>query len=123
MPLSDHEQRILDEIERNLLQEDPSFARTRSRGTTGDRDERKRAKLGALCFFAGLVSLLLFFYSQIIIVGVLAFAGMVFGVVLVAGAMRTLGSPGALLRSPADRVNRAVSEWEERVRQRYKKDE
>lgn len=120
MPLSDHEQRILDEIEKNLYQEDPSFARE-SKERRDERDLRRRARLGALCFAAGFVVLLVFFYSQLLVVGVIAFAAMVLGIVLIAGAVRSVGSPSSLVRGPTDRVTRALSEWEERVRRRYDK--
>lgn len=121
VPLSDHEQRILDEIEKNLYQEDPAFART-SKDRKAQRDERKRARLGVLSFVAGFIGLFVFFYSTLVIVGVMAFAAMVLGIVLIAGAARSLGSPSDLVRGPADRLGRAFSEWEERLRGRYKKD-
>ncbi len=122
MPLSDHEQRILDEIEKNLYQEDRANARTSKDRKAAQRDERKRARLGALSFVAGFIGLFVFFYSTVVIVGVMAFAAMVLGIVLIAGAARSVGSPSDLVRRPADRLGRAFSEWEERVRGRYKKD-
>lgn len=120
MPLSDQEQRILDEIEKNLYREDPRFAR-QVKERDPARQERKRAKLGALCFLAGFVGLMVFFASKLLIVGVLAFAGMVLGIVLIAGAIKSLTSDSGLARKPGDRVGRALSDWEQRVRDRYKK--
>ena len=121
MPLSDHEQRILDEIEKNLYQEDPRFAR-QVKERDPAQQERKRARIGALCFLAGFVGLMVFFYSRALIIGVMAFAGMVLGIVLIAGAIKSLAAGSGIARRPADRVNRALSEWEQRVRDRYKKD-
>lgn len=120
MPLSDHEQRILDEIEKNLYEEDSRFARqVKDKG--GPAADRRRGKLGALAFAAGFVGLLLFFYSGVVAVGVLAFVAMVAGVVLIAGWIRSLTSSTSVT-SPTDRISRAFSDWEKRVRDRYKRD-
>ena len=119
MPLSDHEQRILDEIEKNLLQEDPGFAR---KGPVSATARRKRARLGAFCFLAGVVGLLLFFSTSLVVVGVLAFAAMVLGIVLIA---RSLGSPpsaAGILQGSRERAARFVTEWEDKVKERRKKD-
>lgn len=121
MPLSDHEQRILDEIEKNLYQEDPAFAR-QVKKRDGSGDPKSKARLGALCFAGGFVGLLMFFYTSVVIVGVIAFAAMVLGVVLIAGAFRMAAPSRDLVKGPADRMGRFFSDWEERVRQRYKKD-
>ena len=121
VPLSDHEQRILDEIEKNLYQEDPRFAR-QVKERDPARQERKRARIGGLCFVAGFVGLMVFFASQLVVVGVLAFAAMVLGIVLIAGAIKSLTAGSGLARRPADRVGKALSEWEQRVRDRYKKE-
>ncbi len=121
MPLSDHEQRILDEIEKNLYREDPAFAR-RAKERRADHDEQTRTKLGALLFAAGFIGLFVFFYSSLLIVGVIAFAAMVLGVVLVAAGLRRVGSSRDLVGARAERLSRALTEWEERVRRRYKKD-
>lgn len=120
VPLSDHEQRILDEIEKNLYQEDPGFARqVKKRGPEKDGG---RVKLGAAIFAAGFLGLFLFFASGVVAIGVLAFAGMVLGIVLIAGSMRSLFSSSSASREPGDRISRALTDWEKRVRQRYKKD-
>ncbi|HJR44010.1 MAG TPA: DUF3040 domain-containing protein [Actinomycetota bacterium] len=121
MPLSDHEQRILDEIEKSLYQEDPAFARG-AKEREGSHDPKKRARMGAACLVAGFLGLLVFFYSRLVIVGVVAFAAMVLGVVLIAGAVRISTPADGLTKGPADRLGRFFSDWEDRVRQRYKKD-
>lgn len=119
MPLSDHEQRILDEIEKNLLQEDPGFAK---KERVSADDKRKRARLGAFGFLAGLVALLLFFSTSLVIVGVIAFAGMVSGIVLIAGSMRPTAAPGGFFRDSRERAGRFFTEWEDKVNQRRKKE-
>ena len=119
VPLSDHEQRILDEIEKSLYQEDPSFARQVKQKRRPEVD-RRLGRLGAVAFVAGFVGLFLFFYSGMVIIGVLAFAGMVLGIVLIAGSLRN--SVSKVAESPGDRISRALTDWEQRVRSRYKKD-
>jgi hypothetical protein len=56
MPLSDHEQRILDEIARNLAEEDPRFAAT-VRSATPRGHALRRLRLAA---FGGVAGLALF---------------------------------------------------------------
>lgn len=119
MPLSDHEQRILDEIEKNLLQEDPGFAR---KGPVSGAERRRRARLGALSFLGGVVGLLVFFSTSLVVVGVIAFAAMVLGIVLVARSVTTAPSPAGLLKGSRERAGRFFSEWEEKVNERRKKE-
>ena len=121
MPLSDREQRILEEIEKNLYKEDPSFAQG-VRRRTPRLDQGKGIKVGVLVFIAGFALLIAFFVSSSLWVGLLAFGAMVGGIVLVAGSIRSLvadrsGRDGGR----RDRVTQAVKKWEERIRQRYKR--
>ena len=121
MPLSDREQQILEEIEKNLYDEDPRFARATRRA--GPRyDGSKRARLGALLFVAGLGTLLVFFVTQAILVGVLAFGGMVAGIVLVLGSSSALvnsGREGG--RDASAKIKGSFKNFEQRIRNRNKK--
>ena len=56
MPLSEHEQRLLDQIERALYAEDPKFAST-VRGVRLRRPSRRRRFQGIALFVAGLALL------------------------------------------------------------------
>jgi hypothetical protein len=56
MPLSEHEQRLLEQIERALYAEDPKFAST-VRGAKMRRPSRRRRLQGAALFLFGLVLL------------------------------------------------------------------
>lgn len=58
MPLSEHEQRLLEQIERALYAEDPKFAST-VRGAKMRRPSRRRRLQGAALFLLGLVLLIL----------------------------------------------------------------
>lgn len=62
MPLSEHEQRILEEIERRLAEEDPKLVEQVGRTDLYSHLAR-RIRLAALAFVAGLVLLLLFVVS------------------------------------------------------------
>ena len=121
MPLSDREQQLLEEIEKNLYDEDPRFARATRRA--GPRyDGSKRARLGALLFVVGLGTLLLFFVTQAILVGVLAFGGMVAGIVLVLGSSSALvnsGREGG--RDASAKLKGSLKNFEQRIRNRNKK--
>ena len=58
MPLSEHEQRLLEQIERALYAEDPKFAST-VRGGKLRKPTRRRRLQGIALFAAGLVLLVL----------------------------------------------------------------
>jgi hypothetical protein len=60
MPLSDHEQRILDEIERRLAEEDPKLVEQVGR-TDLYTHLARRIRLSALAFILGIMLLLFFF--------------------------------------------------------------
>lgn len=117
MPLSEREQRILEEIEKNLHQEDPSLGRATRRGPHLDRV--KRIKLGGLLVVAGFALLFAFFVSGSVTLGVLAFVAMVGGIVLVAGSIREPAADRSTIRiDRRDRLIGALRAWEERVRKR-----
>ena len=120
-PLSEHEQKILEEIERGLYQEDPSFARE-VRKSAPRMAEKRRVKLGGVLFVLGFALLIGFFVTGAVLIGVVAFGAMVGGIVLIAGSFRGSVSP----RRPtgpkiSQRVTDTVHDWEEKLRQRYKR--
>ena len=117
VPLSEREQQILQEIEKNLYEEDPRFARAvRSRPSI--LSNAGGLRLGALLFLVGLVLLVAFFVSSSLIVGVAAFGAMVAGIVVIASTLR-----GLALAKTQDRQRfaRALRDFETKLRQRYKK--
>ncbi|HEX9717398.1 MAG TPA: DUF3040 domain-containing protein [Actinomycetota bacterium] len=79
MPLSEHEQQILEEIERRLAEEDPRLVEAVSR-TSLYTHLARRIRLTSLAFLAGFVMLMLFPVS----LGI-AIAG--FGVMLLAALL------------------------------------
>ncbi len=84
-------------------------------------DEIRRSKWGIATFLVGFAFLILFFVSGWVIAGVVAFASMVAGIVLVTGALREIAA-GQRSTDPGrrDQVAQWLAEWEKRVRQRYK---
>jgi hypothetical protein len=84
-------------------------------------DEIRRTKWGIATFLVGFACLILFFVSGWVIAGVAAFASMVAGIVLVAGALREIAA-GQRSTDPGRReqVAQWLAEWEKRFRQRYK---
>ena len=115
MPLSDREQKILEEIEKNLHDEDPRFARDVGSPRTSHTGNIRN---GVILFLLGLGLLIAFFVSGMLIVGVLAFGAMVGGIVLAASALPGLASSQ---RAQKDRMSQAFSQWEQRIRERYRR--
>ena len=72
MPLSEHEQRLLEQMERALYAEDPKFASS-LRGKDPRSNFRRRVLLAGLGFVVGIVLLMTGLVAQIIIVSVLGF--------------------------------------------------
>jgi len=111
VPLSEHEQRILAELEDSLVRQDPEFAE-RVRSETVYRHAGRYCKWAAVGFVAG-VAVLVGFYSESLILGFIGVAMMervkqlkhdyLFGSVhAILGAADALGEPlAALLGDPA----------------------
>jgi hypothetical protein len=88
MPLSPDEQRILDEIEQRLAEEDPRLAEAVSR-TSLYTHLARRIRWSALAFLAGFVMLMLFPIS--LWVAALGFGVMLVSALLVYRYLRQLG--------------------------------
>ncbi|MGH8980776.1 MAG: DUF3040 domain-containing protein [Acidimicrobiales bacterium] len=92
MPLSEHEQRILAELEESLVRQDPQFA-DRVRSETVYRHAGRKCKWSGLAFVAGLV-VLVAFYSQSIVAGLAGVAIMFASAVVFERNLRRLGRAG-----------------------------
>ena len=88
MPLSEHEQRILEDIERRLQQEDPRLAQQVARASVSSHLAR-RVRLGVLVFVAGFVMLMLFWLS--VWVAITGFAVMLASALVVYHQLRRAG--------------------------------
>ena len=92
MPLSEHEQRLLEQMERALYAEDPKFATSLRSASTG-RASRGRAALGVIVLLAGITLLMLGAILPLIPLGVAGFVVMVIGATLAFLGLR--GRPAA----------------------------
>lgn len=99
MPLSEHEQRLLEQMERALYAEDPKFA-TSMRNPRAMAGDKRRAALGVVAFFVGMALLLVGVASQLVIVGVLGFLAMLGGIWLAVVALRPGANAGATKAQP-----------------------
>jgi hypothetical protein len=96
MPLSDHEQRILAEIERRLLEEDPKFAH--QVGSSFRAHLARRLKLAVAGFILGLIVLVVGVTLSYVAVGV---AGFVIMLASVFEFLRTMRRRATVDRPPA----------------------
>lgn len=87
MPLSEHEQRLLEQMERALYAEDPKFA-TSMRNPRSVAGDKRRVALGVIAFLVGIGLLLAGVTTQLVVVGVLGFLAMLGGIWLAVAAFR-----------------------------------
>ena len=92
MPLSEHEQRILAELEESLVRQDPQFAE-RVRSETVYRHAGRYCKWAAVGFVAG-VAILVAFYSESIVAGLIGVAIMFGSAVVFERNLRRMGKAG-----------------------------
>jgi VIT1/CCC1 family predicted Fe2+/Mn2+ transporter len=132
MPLSEHEQRLLEQIERALYDEDPKFAST-VRGGKLRRPSRRRRVQGIALFVIGVVMLVLgvVFMSStpgvgivISVVGFLAmFSGAVLAITSFGARKKEAAAEGAAPGAPAEKErSRFTSRMEERFRRRFEQE-
>lgn len=91
MPLSEQEQRLLDEMERNLYQNDADFVA--SVGGGRGRPNYRSVVIGALIALAGIAILVTGVVVHLPIIGLLGFAIMFAGVLLAVAPPRSLATP------------------------------
>jgi DUF3040 family protein len=72
VPLSEHEQRLLEQMERALYAEDPKFASS-LRGKDPRSNFRRRVVLAALGFIVGIVLLMTGLVGKVVLVSILGF--------------------------------------------------
>ncbi len=92
MPLSDHEQRILAELEESLVRQDPEFAE-RVRSETVYRHAGRYCKWAAVTFVLGVV-ILVAFYSDSVIAGFVGVVIMFASAVWFERNLRRMGRAG-----------------------------
>ena len=121
MPLSEQEQRLLDEMERNLYQNDADFVATVGAGR--GRTNYRGIIFGAILVVAGVGTLLAGVGTRLPIVGVLGFAIMFAGVIVAltpsrsprAASRRTMPeAPKAGARRSGGFMNSLNERWDRR---------
>jgi hypothetical protein len=122
MPLSEHEQRILADIERRLLEEDPRFAQQVGRSLRSRLIRRMRLAGGA--FLLGLIILVVGF-AQYVGLGVAGFVIMLLSVFEFIRANRRrvgldLGETTGTAPPPRS-ADQARSRWWERMSERWRR--
>jgi hypothetical protein len=92
VPLSEHEQRLLDQIERALYQEDPKFAST-VRSSDLRSHMRRRLRRAAIVFAIGFAVLFAGVPTQQFAIGVAGFVIMLGALLIAMTAWKRLGGP------------------------------
>lgn len=110
MPLNEHEQKILDEIERQLYEDDPKLADMVAKAVRSGRD-RWKMRLAALLFVVGAVVMFASFTQSWAIAG----AGFI---VMVASA----GWIGITARANRVHTSGAAGDFVERLQRRWRRD-
>jgi ribosomal protein S12 methylthiotransferase accessory factor YcaO len=122
MPLSEHEQRLLDEIEQALYAEDPKFASSVRSARPRSR-VRMMLALSTIGVILGLAVVLVGLTANLIVVGVLGFVLIVGSCVAAASALRgPRQSTAAAISSSSTSVNRQNNlrtKMEDRMRRRF----
>lgn len=114
MPLSEHEQKILEEIEKNLQKEDPRLADAASRGLYAH--VARRIRWGSLAFVAGFLMLMLFAVS--VWVAITGFGVMLAAALFVYKHLKRLGQEQlrAATRGGRFSLTALLARWTERFR-------
>jgi len=120
MPLSEHEQRILDEIEQRLAAEDPKFARSTTAATPRGLAVR-RIKRATLVFVGGFILMIVGLVTSLTEqLGIAGFVVMLIALFVIARASRDIGPV-------TTRSKQGGSSWfgraEERWRKRFERDD
>ena len=124
MPLSEHEQRILHELEQSLYQEDPGFAE-RVRSETVYRHAGRYCIWSALVFVVALVFMFLT-YSRSVVLGFVGVVVMFLSGVVFANNARRMGKAGIddISRSLHSRnLSNTVHDPRDWIRGRFHRDE
>ncbi|AZS36557.1 hypothetical protein CVS47_01163 [Microbacterium lemovicicum] len=118
MPLSEQEQRLLDEMERHLLRNDADVVSAPRDGRTLSY---RNIVYGTILVLLGLGGLIVGVSVPLVVVGVIAFAVMLGGVILAVtptkGTPRVQAEPGRPVKAPASStsfMDRMNERWDRR---------
>ncbi|HWO63724.1 MAG TPA: DUF3040 domain-containing protein [Umezawaea sp.] len=124
MPLSEHEQRLLDQIERALYAEDPKFAST-VRGAKLRKPSRRRRIQGIALFAVGVALLvtgvMLPKLAGIPVVSVVGFLLMFFGVLITLTTLRRGDQGAEEVDQEGSRPSRSRSSFSQKMEERFRR--
>lgn len=118
MPLSEEELRMLEQMERALVEEDPKLA-SALRGTAFRRAQQRRAAAAGVVFAGGIALLMTGVVSGLWAVGIIGFVVMLASATVGLNALRgrpllaPAGHPDSR-RSPASFMDRVEERWRRR---------
>lgn len=123
MPLSDHEQKLLEQMEQQLLADDPRFATTMRDQRRARATSPRRGALGVTAIVAGLATVVLSLYFGRLWIGGLGIALMFGGLILALTGSRSLATgPRGAKGSSSPGAARAASQgggFMQRLEQRW----
>ena len=121
VPLSEDEQRILHEIERQFYEQDPAFARQVG-STTVYSHAGRNLKWAAAGFVTGLVLMITLFVSSLAL-GFIGFAVMFVSAVIFERNLRRMGKAGwHAVTMPGSGLRSVLGDARKRVRDRFRRD-
>lgn len=123
MPLSEHEQRLLEQLEQQLHAEDPKFANALASDPARSLSTR-HIVIGVLVTIAGILVLLSGVAFKLIILGILGFIIMGAGVYFATSKKKLVSDPTAPGGSPRSKQRSGFmasleERWEERHRDQH----
>ena len=116
MPLSEQEQRLLDEMERHLMRNDADVV---SAPTDGRSLSYRNIVYGTILVLAGLGALIVGVSTQLIVVGVIGFVVMLGGVVLAVTPTRGIARGPVDAPPPTATRQRTNSSFMDRMNDRW----
>ena len=116
MPLSEQEQRLLDEMERHLMRNDADVV---SAPTDGRSLSYRNIVYGTILVLAGLGALIVGVSTQLIVVGVIGFVVMLGGVVLAVTPTRGIARGPVDVPPPTATRQRTNSSFMDRMNDRW----
>ncbi|MGW4566654.1 DUF3040 domain-containing protein [Streptomyces sp. NPDC004561] len=120
MPLSEHEQRMLEQMERALYAEDPKFA-SALEGSGLRTYTRRRVYQAVAGFLVGIALLMAGMVAQLIWVSVVGFLVMLGCAVLAVTGWRKAPKPGEQPQVAASRAVRPKRSMMDRIEQRWQR--
>ena len=119
MPLSEQEQRLLEEMERNLYRNDADFVHAVG-GVRGRRPNYRAIVLGVLLAVAGVGGLIAGVALNILIIGIVGFALMFAGVLIaITPSKRGAAAAAPVEPSPASKAKRSGGGFMDRLNDRW----